>query len=61
MSELSKYIEENLKQRKEHKRKVLAGQAEMKPQRHPHQFYLDAGSMGNNHGSDNNSTYTNES
>ena len=61
MSKLSKYIEENLKQRKEHKRKVLAGQTEMKPQRHPHQVYIDAGSMGNNHGSDNNSTNTIES
>jgi hypothetical protein len=58
MSKLSKYIEENLAQRKAQKEKVLAGQAEMKPQSHPHQFYIDAGSMGNNHGTDNNTTYT---
>lgn len=61
MSELSKFIGEQLKLRAEHKRKVLAGDAEIGKPIHPHIAYQMAGSMGNHDDKDRNTTNTSRS
>lgn len=60
MSEISKFITQNLEQRREFKRKVEAGVATMKPVIHPHQAYINAGSMGSHDGKNNYFTDTNK-
>ncbi len=60
MSEISKFITQNLEQRREFKRKVEAGVATMKPAIHPHQAYINAGSMGSHDGKNNYFTDTNK-
>ena len=61
MSKIAKFIEENLAKRAEHKKKVLAGEAEPAKPIHPHVAYQMAGSMGSHDVQDSYFTDTNKS
>ena len=61
MSKIAKFIEENLAKRAEHKRKVLAGNAEPAQPMHPHVAYQMAGSMGSHDVKNSHFTHTDQS
>ena len=61
MSNIAKFIEENLAKRAEHKKKVLAGEAEPAQPMHPHAASQMAGSMGCHDVNNSHFTYTEKS